>query len=178
MNYGQIYDCDTANGIGLRVSLFVSGCTHHCLGCFNEETWDFHYGLPYTQKTQKELIEKLSRPYIRGLTLIGGEPCEPCNQRELQPLLMEVKLLMPSKDIWCYSGYCFEELAFDSGSRCRCEVTDDFLSYIDVLVDGEFVLEKKDISLLFRGSSNQRLLDLPESIRAGTPVLWSPKCSE
>ena len=87
MNYGQIYDCDTANGIGLRVSLFVSGCTHHCLGCFNEETWDFHYGLPYTQKTQKELIEKLSRPYIRGLTLIGGEPCEPCNQRELLPLL-------------------------------------------------------------------------------------------
>lgn len=173
MNYGQIFDCDVANGPGLRVSLFVSGCTHHCDGCFNPETWDFAYGKPYAEDVQQEVLDKLSRPYIAGLTILGGEPMEPANQRALLPLLKAVRKTMPSKTVWVYSGYTFEELTAET-ARCRCEVTDEFLSLVDVLVDGEFVLGQKDITLKFRGSRNQRVLNVSASLRSGRPE-WIPE---
>lgn len=173
MNYGQIFDCDVANGPGLRVSLFVSGCTHHCEGCFNPETWDFAYGKPYTEQVQREVLDKLSKPYIAGLTILGGEPMEPDNQRALLPLLKAARETMPSKTMWVYSGYTFEELTSEA-ARCRCEVTDEFLSLVDVLVDGEFVLGQKDITLKFRGSRNQRVLDVGASLRSGQPE-WMPE---
>jgi anaerobic ribonucleoside-triphosphate reductase activating protein len=172
MNYGTIKQNDIANGTGVRVSLFVSGCTHHCKGCFNPETWNFSYGRPYTKETEEELLEALSKSYITGLTLLGGEPMEPDNQRVLIELVKKVKSLYPDKDIWCYTGYDYEkDLLHDS--RARCECTDDLLSYIDVLVDGEFVEAQKDISLQFRGSSNQRIIDVKASKNSGEVRLWS-----
>ena len=170
MNYGTIKAVDIADGIGVRVTLFVSGCTHHCKGCFNPETWDFAYGTPYTAETEEQLIKLLSPHYIRGLTLLGGEPFEPENQRILTGLLRRVRKELPQKDIWCYSGYTFEELRGES--RARCEVTDEMLSLLDVLVDGEFVEAKRNLMLRFRGSENQRLLDVPASLKAGVPVEW------
>ena len=170
MNYGEIKKHDIANGLGVRVSLFVSGCTHHCKGCFNSETWDFNYGKPFTKETEKEIIDALKPSFIKGLTLLGGEPFEKANQRVLLPFLKKVKEIYPDKNIWCYSGYLLdEELLKDS--RARCEVTDEMLSYIDVLVDGEFVEELKDISLKFRGSSNQRVIDLKKSLEENKIVL-------
>ena len=172
MNYAAIKRRDIANGIGVRVSLFVSGCTHHCKGCFNEEAQDFHYGQPFTPAVEDAILEDLSPSYMNGLTLLGGEPFEPDNQRALLPFLRRVKARFPDKDIWAFSGYVYEtELLGEI--RARCEVTDEMLSLIDVLVDGEFVEEKKDITLRFRGSSNQRLIDLNRSRAAGTVVLWS-----
>ena len=173
MNVANIKKTDIADGIGVRASLFVSGCTHHCKNCFNPETWDFCYGTPYTAETEQELIDALSRPYIRGLTLLGGEPFEPQNQRVLVTLLRRVRKELPEKDIWSYSGYTFEELTGDS--RAHCEVTDEMLSMLDVLVDGEYVDEKRNIRLRFRGSENQRLLNVPESLRQRKPVLWNEK---
>ena len=170
MNYGAIKYCDIANGIGIRTVLFVSGCTHHCKGCFQPETWDFSYGQPYTKDTEQQLLDSLAPSYIHGLTLLGGEPMEPDNQRALLPLLRRLKAEQPTKTVWCYSGYTYEELT--GISRARCEVTDEMLSLIDVLVDGEFVLEKKNISLRFRGSENQRIIDLPKTREQGTVVLW------
>lgn len=170
MRYGNIKPVDIADGIGVRVSLFVSGCTHHCEGCFNPETWNFDYGDPYTQETEDKIISLLNRGFIRGLTLLGGEPFEPENQRELVKLLRRVRRELPGKDIWSYSGYTFEELTGES--RARCEVTDEMLSLLDVLVDGEFVLAKRNLMLRFRGSENQRLLDVQASLRAGKPVEW------
>ena len=143
MNYGAIKKRDIANGIGVRVSLFVSGCTHHCKGCFNADTWDFGYGEPYTAAVEEEILEMLAPDYVAGLSLLGGEPFEPCNQRVLVGLLRRMKERYPQKTVWCYSGYTFEELTGES--RARCEVTDEMLSMLDVLVDGEFVLEKKNI---------------------------------
>ena len=165
MNYGNIKECDIADGPGVRVSLFVSGCRHHCKGCFNEETWNFNYGQPYTEETEAEILNSLDSNFIQGFTLLGGEPFEPENQVELVKLLKKVRETYPKKDIWCYTGYTYEEdLLSDSvsstGVKVRTEVTDEMLSYIDCLVDGEFVLEKKDSTLLFRGSSNQRLIGL------------------
>ena len=154
MNYGEIKKYDIADGPGVRVTLFVSGCRHHCKGCFNAETWDFHYGNPYTEKTEKEILDALNHPYIAGLTLLGGEPFEPENQRELVKLLKKVREMYPKKNIWSYSGYVY--------GRAYTEVTDEMLSYIDVLVDGPFVEDLKDITLQFRGSSNQRILNLRE----------------
>lgn len=172
MNYGTIKQNDIANGTGVRVSLFVSGCTHHCKGCFNPETWNFSYGRPYTKETEEELLEALSKSYITGLTLLGGEPMEPDNQRVLIELVKKVKSLYPDKDIWCFTGYDYEkDLLHDS--RARCECTDDLLSYIDVLVDGEFVEAQKDISLQFRGSSNQRIIDVKASKNSGEVRFWS-----
>lgn len=165
MNYGEIKKTDIANGLGVRVSLFVSGCTHHCPGCFNPETWDFHYGQEFTEDTQEQLLSLLAPAYIAGLTLLGGEPFEPSNQRALLPFLKKVKEQQPQKDIWCYSGYLLEELWQEGAARC--EATDEMLSLLDVLVDGEFKQEKKDVSLRFRGSGNQRLIDVPESLRQG-----------
>lgn len=173
MNYAKINKNDIANGTGVRVTLFVSGCTHHCPGCFNQEAWDFDYGKPFTVDTENELLEALSPSYIKGLTLLGGEPMEPQNQRVLVEFLTKVKETHPQKTVWCYSGYTIEELT--GNSRARCEVTDRMLNFIDVLVDGRFVEKLKDISLRFRGSSNQRLIDLKATLRLGEIVLWDGK---
>ena len=174
MNYGEIKNYDIANGEGVRVSLFVSGCTHRCKGCFNSDTWDFDYGKPYTKETEEEIIDMLRPYYINGLSLLGGEPMEPENQRVLTGLLRRIRAEMPAKDIWCYSGYTFEELTEDS--RARCECTDEMLSYIDVLVDGQFIEEKKNISLAFRGSENQRIIDLPQTLSSGEIVPKQLEC--
>lgn len=171
MKYAQIFYADVGNGPGVRISLFVSGCTHHCKGCFNESAWDFNYGEEFTDSVQESLLGELRPNHISGLTLLGGEPMEPQNQRALLPFLRRVKEGMPNKTIWLYSGYTFEELTGES--RARCEVTDEFLSLCDILVDGEFVQEKKNIRLKFRGSENQRTLNLPESLKSGFPV-WMP----
>ena len=174
MHYGNIKKRDIANGIGVRVSLFVSGCTHHCKGCFNAETWDFSYGQPFTQQTEDELLALIAPDYISGLTLLGGEPFEPDNQRALLPLLRRLRAAYPDKTVWCYTGYTLESDLL-AESRARCEVTDEMLSLIDVLVDGEFVQELRNLRLRFRGSENQRLLDLRATLREGRPVLWDEK---
>lgn len=163
MNYGEIKKCDIADGIGVRVSLFVSGCTHCCEGCFNEMTWDFGYGQPFTRETEDTLLEYLSPDYINGLTLLGGEPMEPENQRALVPFLRRVREKFPHKTVWCYTG-CVLETQLLAKSRWRCECTDEMLSMIDVLVDGEFVLARRNISLAFRGSDNQRIIDLKRTL--------------
>lgn len=159
MYYSEIKNCDIANGEGIRVSLFVSGCTHKCKGCFNEIAWDFKAGEEFTREVEDKILEMMSSSYINGLTLLGGEPFEVANQRGLLPFLRRVKEKYPDKNIWCYTGYTYETDLL-SESRARCECTDEMLSYIDILVDGEFIEEKKDIRLKFRGSSNQRILDL------------------
>lgn len=171
MNYCGIKKCDIANGQGVRVTLFVSGCTHHCKGCFQPETWDFEYGDAFNEETEKEVMEYLAPDYIKGLTLLGGEPFEPENQRVLVKFIKKVREAYPQKNIWCYTGYLLDEELLKP-SRARCEVTDEMLSYIDVLVDGEFVLEKKNISLKFCGSENQRLIDLVPTLEKGEIVLW------
>ena len=168
MYYGSIKPCDIANGTGVRVTLFVSGCTHRCKGCFQPQTWDFRYGQPFTAETEEALLEALDRPYISGLTLLGGEPFEPDNQRALLPFLHRLRQQLPDKTVWAFSGYTWEELT--GQSRARCEATGALLSLVDVLVDGEFVEALRDISLRFRGSSNQRLLDVPASLAAGRPI--------
>ena len=172
MHYGAIKDCDIANGLGVRVTLFVSGCTHHCKGCFQPKTWNFKYGDPYTREVEDRILGMLSPAYIRGLTLLGGEPFEPENQRELVGLLRRVRAERPEKDVWCYTGYTYETDLLKE-SRARCEVTDEMLSLIDVLVDGEFVQSKRNISLSFRGSENQRLIDLRKTRETGGVVLLS-----
>lgn len=166
MNYGEIKNYDIANGEGVRVSLFVSGCTHHCKNCFNPETWSFEYGKPFTKETEDYIIECLTPDYIDGLSLLGGEPFEPQNQEVLLPFLRKVKNELPNKNIWCYTGYLFDRELL-SESRARCEFTDEMLSLIDVLVDGEFVQAMHDISLAFRGSSNQRIIDVQKSLETG-----------
>lgn len=173
MNYAKINKNDIANGIGIRVTLFVSGCTHYCEGCFNKEAWDFDFGQLFDEGVENELLEALSPSYISGLTLLGGEPMEPQNQRCLVEFLEKVKEIYPQKTIWCYSGYTFEELTGES--RARCEVTDDILSLVDILVDGEFQEELKDISLRFKGSSNQRIIDMNKTRSSGEIVLWDGK---
>ena len=169
MNVATIKKYDIANGVGVRVSLFVSGCRHRCPGCFNEVAWDFGYGTPYTEKTERELLDALRPGYIRGLTLLGGEPFEPENQAVLLSLLDRVRRELPGKDVWCYSGFTFEELTGE-GARCVTPLTRRLLEKIDVLVDGRFVADLADISLVFRGSSNQRVLDAGASLAAGVPV--------
>lgn len=173
MNYADIKRIDVANGPGVRVSLFVSGCTHHCKGCFNEVTWDFHYGKPFTEAEKQQILSYLDHEYIKGLSLLGGEPFERVNQQGLLPLLRCVRETFPDKTIWCYTGYDFEK---DILGRMvmEWEETKEMLSYIDVLVDGEFVEEKKNLSLVFRGSENQRIIRVPESLEAGAVVLWEP----
>ena len=177
MNYGEIKKYDIANGEGVRVSLFVSGCTHHCKGCFNAETWDFCYGKPFTGAAEEEIIEALSKSYVDGLSLLGGEPFERQNQRVLLPFLKKVKQIFPLKNIWCYTGYLFDEELLGE-SRARCECTDEMLGLIDVLVDGEFMEEQKDISLAFRGSANQRIIDVKSSLQSGRVQLFRLKSEE
>lgn len=172
MYYGALKKTDIANGPGVRVSLFVSGCTHHCKECFNPETWNFTYGEEFTDKVKEEILLALEPDYIQGLTVLGGEPFEVSNQRELVKLYKAVREHLPGKNIWVYTGYTLErDLLQDS--RARCDITDEILSMIDVLVDGEFVLEQKNIMLKFRGSENQRLIRVPESLAQGRVVLLS-----
>ncbi|MDE7198185.1 MAG: anaerobic ribonucleoside-triphosphate reductase activating protein [Lachnospiraceae bacterium] len=171
MNYSVIKNCDIANGPGVRVTLFVSGCTHHCEGCFNPETWDFQYGEPFTEKTADKMLAMLAPDYIEGLTLLGGEPLEPVNRQALLPLLRAVKERYPTKNIWCYTGYLFERDVL--GTFCtQWAGMQEFLSYLDVIVDGKFILAQKDISLQFRGSANQRIILVQASLEKGRTVLW------
>lgn len=170
MHYATIKNCDIANGPGVRVSLFVSGCTHRCPGCFNEVAWDFDYGTPFTRDTVEQILDMLRPSYIKGLTLLGGEPFEPQNQGAILELLRAVKKTYPQKSIWAFSGYLFETIC--SGTLGPWEITKEYLSYLDVLVDGPFVQKKKNLNLRFRGSENQRLIDVKKSLEAGKVVLW------
>lgn len=173
MNYGEIKSFDIANGEGVRVSLFVSGCTHHCKNCFNKETWDFNFGKPFTKEVEDSIIEMLASNYIDGFSLLGGEPFEPQNQRVLTPFLKRIKENFPNKSIWCYTGYLFDDELL-SESRARCECTDEMLSLIDVLVDGEFVQDLYNITLAFRGSENQRIIDVQKSLETGEVCFYTP----
>lgn len=171
MYYGALKKTDVANGEGVRVTLFVSGCTHHCKNCFNPETWNFCYGKPFTKETEDEIIEALKPNYISGLTLLGGEPMEPQNQAVLLPLLKRVRETFGStKNIWCYTGYTLETDLLKP-SRARCEYTDEMLKNIDTLVDGEFMENLKNLMLKFRGSSNQRIINVPETLKSNEVVL-------
>lgn len=165
MYYGNIKPFSVENGPGIRVSLFVSGCTHKCQDCFSPDTWNFQYGNPFTEETEKEILEMLSPDYVAGITLLGGDPTEPVNQRALMPLLRQIKGQFPGKDVWVYSGYVYED--FLEGGRAVCEVTKEFLSLCDVLVDGPFEKEKKNLMLSYRGSENQRIIDLKRTLETG-----------
>ena len=171
MHYGNIKNYDIADGEGVRVTLFCSGCTNCCEGCFQPETWDFCYGKEYTKETEDQLIQMLTNPNIQGLTLLGGDPFEPSNQRTLITLLRRVKQELPTKDVWAYTGFVYEQDLLE-GQRKHTEVTDEMLSYIDVLVDGPFVIDEKDISLYFRGSTNQRVIDMPKTLKSGNVVIY------
>jgi anaerobic ribonucleoside-triphosphate reductase activating protein len=172
MHYGELKKCDIANGIGVRVTLFVSGCTNHCPDCFQPQTWDFDYGKPFTGETKAEIFAELDKPFINGLTVLGGEPFEPRNQRELLPLLREVREKYPDKTIWCFTGFRLDDELLRDGSYPRCEATDGMLACINVLVDGRFVKELKDISLQFRGSRNQRVIDMDRTRETGQVTIW------
>lgn len=172
MNYGEIKKNDIANGEGIRTSLFVSGCRHHCKNCFNQATWDFGFGALFTEKTMEEIFAACEPGWINGLSLLGGEPFEPENQKVLLPFLIMFKEKFPAKTIWCYSGFTFEEIIGKAESRAFTDISMEMLSLIDVLVDGRFVEEKKDISLAFRGSSNQRVIDVKKSLDSEAVVLY------
>ena len=171
MKYATIKNNDIANGPGVRVSLFVSGCTHRCPGCFNEVAWDFDYGEEFTQETMDSIVSMLKAPHIKGLTLLGGEPFEPQNQPAIVELLRQVKRECPEKSIWAFSGYLFDKDIL-AGRLGPWEITEEYLSYLDVLVDGPFILAQKNLSLRFRGSENQRLIDVQKSLASGEIVLW------
>lgn len=163
MKYAKIKKYDVANGPGVRVSIFVSGCNHHCKGCFNKEAWDFNYGQEFTEDTINEILEAMRPNYISGLTLLGGEPFEPINQKGLLKLVRKVKKEYPEKDIWAYSGYLFDKDIMERQVK-QLKETKELLSYIDVLVDGKFIENLKNPNLFFRGSSNQRIIDVKESL--------------
>ena len=170
MNYATIKNCDIANGPGVRVSLFVSGCTHHCKGCFNEVAWDFDYGQPFTEDTVEKILNMMAPGYIKGITLLGGEPFEPQNQPALVDLAKRIKAKYPTKSIWAFSGYLFENMLDGKvGDRDICM---EFLKHVDVLVDGPFVESKKNLMLRFRGSENQRIIDVQTSLKTGEVVFW------
>ena len=171
MHYGEIKNCDIANGIGVRVTLFVSGCTNCCEDCFQPETWDFNYGKEFTEETEEVILKMLEPGYIAGLTILGGEPFEPSNQRRLVPFLRKVKDRFPGKTIWSFTGFTYEKLLTE-GEHCHTEVTEEMLSLLDMLVDGRFVKELKNITLRFRGSENQRIIDLNKTRECGDIVLW------
>lgn len=171
MNYGEIKKNDISNGEGVRTSLFVSGCRHHCKNCFNQQTWDFGYGKPFTEETMTEIFDSCEPEWINGISLLGGEPFEPENQRVLLPFLIMFKERFPQKNIWCYTGFTIEEIMGKWESRAKTDVSDELLSLIDVLVDGEYEEEKKDISLVFRGSANQRIIDVQKTLKENKIVL-------
>ena len=164
MHYADIKEFDIANGPGVRVSLFVSGCNHHCKGCFNQCAWDFNYGNDYTEETTQKILDDLDKDYIDGLSLLGGEPLEIQNQKGLLPLVKKVKEKYPNKNIWCYTGFDFEKDVVGKMAKTN-EETKELMNYIDVIVDGKFEEEKKDLSLQFRGSSNQRIIDVKQSLK-------------
>lgn len=174
MNYADIKRIDVANGPGIRVSLFVSGCTHHCKNCFNPETWDFGFGKPFTEKEIDEILDYLEPSHIKGLSLLGGEPFEFSNQQGLLPLMRKFKEKFPEKDVWCYTGYDFEA-DIKKKMMVMWSETRELISYIDILVDGRFVEELKNLQLRFRGSSNQRIIDVKKSLEADEVVLWEEK---
>ena len=169
MNYAEIKYCDVANGPGVRTSLFVSGCSHHCPGCFNEIAWDFNYGKPFTQDTIDSIIESLKPDYIQGLTLLGGEPFEYSNQKGLLPLVRQVREVLPQKDIWCFTGFLFDKDIIENMCK-KWKETNELLSYIDVLVDGRFVEELKNLNLKFKGSENQRTILVLSLIHISEPT--------
>ncbi|MBQ7677756.1 MAG: anaerobic ribonucleoside-triphosphate reductase activating protein [Lachnospiraceae bacterium] len=171
MNYAAIKYKDIANGTGVRTVLFVSGCTHHCEGCFQPQTWDFAYGEPFTEEIKEEVLRSIEPSYVAGLTLLGGEPMEPDNQRALLSLVREFDERFPKKDLWVYSGYTFETDILAEDGAGHCEVTRELLSHTDIIVDGEFVLAEKDITLRFRGSRNQRIIDVRRSMESGATAL-------
>lgn len=171
MNFGQIYYADVANGPGCRTSFFVSGCRHHCKGCFNPETWNFDYGHVYTDEVENELVESIKESYIDGISILGGEPMEPENQPYIKKLVERVRKEVPESKTWVYSGYTWEELTDENNKSCHTADTMDILRNIDVLVDGEFHEDEKDISLLFRGSANQRLIDVQATLEQHEIVL-------
>ena len=171
MNYGGIKNYDIANGPGVRVTLFVSGCPHHCEGCFNPETWDFDYGQPFTKETEKEILTLLGNTPVAGLTLLGGEPMVPSNQEALLPLLREAKQRYPQKNIWCFTGYLFDRDICGNMLKTY-PFTREFLSYVDMIVDGPFILEEKSLLLKFKGSANQRIIMVKESLEKGKIVRW------
>ena len=170
MNIGQIIKADVANGEGIRLSIFVSGCTNRCKGCFNPQTCDFDYGVPFTKELQEEFLSEAGMPYYKGISILGGEPTEPCNQYGLLPLVKEFKAQNPGKTVWMYTGNVYEDLL--PGGKRYAPVTDELLSYIDILVDGPFIEDLKDIRLRFRGSSNQRVIDVKKSRQNGILTLY------
>ncbi len=171
MHYGEIKVCDIANGPGVRVTLFVSGCTNRCEGCFQPQTWAFDFGQPFTKETEDYILEQMAPAYIKGLTVLGGEPFEPSNQAALLPFLRRYKERYPDKNLWMFSGFTFEEMN-TPGHHAKCPETAEILRMVDVLVDGRFVLAQRDLTLRFRGSRNQRLLDMPATLQAGKATLW------
>ena len=173
MYYADIKQYDVANGAGIRVSLFVSGCTHHCKNCFNKEAWDFHYGKEFTQETIDCILSYLKPSYVAGFSLLGEEPFEPVNQEALLPLLRQIKKEYPDKNIWCWTGYLFDRDILEI-MYPKYPQTKEFLSYLDVLVDGKFIEELKNANLIFRGSANQRVILVPDSLQKGELVFWQP----
>ena len=171
MNYATIKTCDIANGPGVRTSLFVSGCTHRCQNCFNEIAWDFNYGEPFTTETEDYILETLRPDYVKGLTLLGGEPLEHVNQQGLLPFIRRVKQMYPNKSIWCYTGYTFETDILQRMCK-EYEETRELISYFDVIVDGKFVQELRNLMLRFRGSENKRIILVKESLQEGKTILW------
>lgn len=169
MNYADIKKIDVANGEGVRVSVFVSGCNHHCKGCFNQCAWDFNYGKEFSEKEEQQIIDYMNHDYISGLSLLGGEPLEPRNQEGLLPLVKKVKEKFPNKDIWCYTGFDFEKDVVEKMAKNN-ETTRELLKYIDIIVDGKFEEDKKDLKLQFRGSSNQKIVDVKKSLQTGQIV--------
>ncbi len=171
MHYADIKKADIANGVGVRISVFVSGCNHHCKNCFNSEAWDFNYGKEFTKKEIDKIIKEMDHPYISGLSLLGGEPLEHVNQQGLLPLVKKVKEKFPDKNIWCYTGYKFDTDVMGKMYKTWKE-TPELLSYLDVVVDGKFEEEKKDIKLRFKGSSNQRIIDVKKSLKEDKAILF------
>ena len=173
MYYGTIKKCDVANGEGIRVSLFVSGCRNRCKNCFQPETWEFDYGKPFDLEAENYIIDALANPSVRGLSILGGEPMEPENQRDLLPFLKKVKEIYPNKTVWLYTGNTYEELCAPIGENPKStEFTREILSLVDILVDGRFVEELKNIGLRFRGSSNQRIIDVKKTAECGQIIIW------
>lgn len=171
MHFCNIKKTDIANGVGVRLTLFVSGCTNKCPGCFQPETWDFYYGQEFTQETEDMLLAELAKPWYAGFTVLGGEPFEPQNQRVLVHLLKRIRNELPEKTIWSFTGFVYDK-DLVAGGRRHCEVTDEMLSYLDVLVDGPFMQDKKNLMLKFRGSENQRLIDMKKTLATGSVVAW------
>ncbi len=171
MKYGKIYYCDIANGIGIRTSLFVSGCTHHCKECFNPETWDFHYGEEFTPEVENLILDSLKPNYVKGISILGGEPWELSNQAVLFPFMQKIKEKFPDKTIWIYSGYTLEELMDYNNKQCHSVITNRMLQLVDILIDGEFVVDEKDLNLRFRGSRNQRIIDVQKTLASNEIVI-------